>query len=87
MDKQIQKAKVKYQCRRGMLELDLILNHFLSDKFDTLTEAEIQAFEKLLSYQDPLLYHWLMDSTAEVEKDLQAIVSVIRDYTQTKTLR
>ena len=42
----------RWQCRRGMLELDLLLNNFVDKKVNTLSEQEKQSFELLLSYPD-----------------------------------
>ncbi|MBT8134773.1 MAG: succinate dehydrogenase assembly factor 2, partial [Gammaproteobacteria bacterium] len=40
----------RWQCRRGMLELDLLLNNFVEKKARTLTDQQKQSFELLLSY-------------------------------------
>jgi len=54
------KAKIKWQCRRGMLELDLILNNFIANGLELLSEDQLDCFENLLTATDPQLYSWLM---------------------------
>ncbi len=54
------KDQIKWRCRRGVLELDVIFSRFLENKFDSLTDIEKDAFYKLLELQDPLLQQWLI---------------------------
>ncbi len=37
----------RWQCRRGMLELDLLLNNFVDKKVDVLTQQQKKSFELL----------------------------------------
>ncbi len=53
-------AKIKWACRRGMLELDFILIEFLESKLLTLSEEEQDALLLFLENSDPDLYSWLM---------------------------
>lgn len=73
-------AKIQWNCRRGMLELDLILQRFMATHFDALSEPEKLAFERLLSHQDPDLYVWLMGQMIPEEKDVAEIVAIIRRH-------
>lgn len=73
-------AKIKWQCRRGMLELDLILMPFIADGLDTLTTAELANLETLLSVPDPMLYAWLMGEDSPDDKAVAALVLRIRNH-------
>ncbi|QRN03947.1 hypothetical protein GH742_08710 [Legionella sp. MW5194] len=75
------KAKLTWQCRRGMLELDLLLNQFLNRQLDQLNEEQIAQFEILLQQPDPVLYSWLMGSVP-ANRDVEDIVRRIQlqDY-------
>ena len=53
-------ARIKWACRRGMLELDFIFNEFLANGFLVLTEIEQDEFLLFLENNDPDLYSWLM---------------------------
>lgn len=78
-------AKIKWQCRRGMLELDLILTPFVNSQLDNLTDVELTAFENLLTYSDPVIYYWLMGNNDELtDKDMILIVERIRIQTINK---
>ena len=72
------KAKLIWNCRRGMLELDLMLSRFVSKHLDNLTDAQIRAFETLLNAQDPDLYVWLVGQETPPDKELAEIVAFIR---------
>ena len=72
------KAKIKWQCRRGMLELDLLLNGFIDKHLDKLTEAQVATFEQLLSANDVDLYTWLMGSGSPNDKELASFVKYIQ---------
>ncbi len=72
------KAKLTWQCRRGMLELDLILGHFLQSHLDELSDEQIASFELLLSHPDPDLYAWLMGYEEPEHKECADFVAFIR---------
>ncbi len=50
---------MRWQCRRGRRELDLILTRYLEGPFSTASPDEQEAFEKLLERPDPVLWNWL----------------------------
>jgi len=44
--------RLRWHCRRGMLELDLVLTRFLERDLATLTPGQHLAFKTLLDYSD-----------------------------------
>ncbi|EKD74160.1 MAG: hypothetical protein ACD_45C00055G0003 [uncultured bacterium] len=52
--------RLQWACRRGMLELDVMLGDFLKNTYAALTAVERQQFAQLLTFSDPDLYAWLM---------------------------
>lgn len=52
------KKQLQWQCRRGMLEIDLILKRYLSESYLEADEAEQQLFEALLAENDQQLFLW-----------------------------
>lgn len=73
-----QKAKIKWQCRRGMLELDLILLPFVENTLEQLNPKQINALEQLLQCADPEINEWLMGYETPASKELMEIVNLIR---------
>lgn len=74
------KAKITWQCRRGMLELDLILQRFLKQSLDVLTDEQLSTFEALLETPDPELYASLMGYEPLKIKELADFVSFIQHH-------
>lgn len=79
MNKTPLKNKLAWQCRRGMLELDVILIPFLEQHFDGLSDEQQQLFSLLLEEADPDLYTWLMGFGECENERLRVMVSMIRD--------
>ena len=48
----IQMRRLAWRCRRGMLELDIVLQRFIAVHFNNLTLAQLQAFDDLLELPD-----------------------------------
>lgn len=74
-----EKAKLLWRCRRGMLELDLILQKFVETSIDKLNPNEVQVFESLLTATDPELYSWLMGESEAPNDEFKTLVHRIRN--------
>lgn len=48
----VQLRRLAWRCRRGMLELDIVLQRFIAQHFDGLTWAQLKAFDDLLELPD-----------------------------------
>ena len=68
----------RWQCRRGMLELDLLLNNFVDKKVNTLSEQEKLSFELLLSYPDQTLLDLLLGNSVSSDPAIAILVQQIR---------
>lgn len=53
--------RIRWQCRRGLLELDLVLNRFVERDLDGLNPGQLQVFKALLNEQDLTLLAWVME--------------------------
>ena len=67
-----------WQCRRGMLELDLLLNNFVDKKIMGLNQQQKKTFELLLSYPDQTLLDLLMANSESSDSSIASIVQQIR---------
>lgn len=72
-------ARLKWQCRRGMLELDAMLQAFLDKCYGQLNDKEKAAFESLLAYPDQVLLEMLMQRNVPLDKDIVNVISQIRE--------
>ena len=74
-----QKAKLKWHCRRGMRELDLLLEGFLEDHYDALEPANRESFERLLDCRNEDLMDWLIEGKSPQDERLTGILEQIRE--------
>jgi antitoxin CptB len=51
---------LRWRCRRGMRELDVLLERYLRERYPCAPAAEQQAFEALLDLPDPELLAFVM---------------------------
>lgn len=79
MKQPINRAKLNWQCRRGMLELDVILIPFLDQHFDQLADEQQAWFVEFLDEADPDLYTWLMGYGQSEDSRFQRMAKIIRD--------
>lgn len=66
--------RLRWQCRRGMLELDLILQAFLDKSYLKLSSEDQDQFEQLLTYSDDVLYSYLIKRQPIANARMQALV-------------
>lgn len=52
--------RIRWRCRRGLLELDLILKRFLDVHFDRLDARQRELFNELLDQPDNDLLDWAL---------------------------
>ena len=71
-------ARLRWKCRRGMLELDLLLRDFLDSGYAQLDAEQRQCFDHLLDYPDAILLEWLMGRIRPTDKDVVQLVDKIR---------
>ena len=53
-------SRLRWQCRRGMKELDQLLTSYLDDGYEAAGEADKAAFRALLELSDPELVGYLL---------------------------
>ena len=76
------KNRLVWASRRGMLELDLILSPFVENVYDSLTEDDQLRFEVLLECEDQTLFMWFMQREQPTDPNMQRILQIIRDSRQ-----
>ena len=71
-------SRLRWRCRRGMLELDLLLQGFLESSFAGLDEEEQQLFIELLELSDQDLFENLMAIDEPERKEFSRVIAKIR---------
>ena len=70
-------SRLRWQCRRGTKELDLLLVRYLENVYPTASAEEQRCFEDLLAMQDPELYDYLIGRLRPDDKALASVVNRI----------
>jgi len=78
-------ASLRWACRRGMLELDLLLGQFLNDQFMALSLAERALFKTFLDYPDQDLIAWLLENKEPPYPPFFRLIKKIKKYALTAT--
>jgi antitoxin CptB len=52
-------SRLRWNCRRGMRELDQLLTWYLDSRYAQSSDVEKETFSTLLDQQDPDLWNWL----------------------------
>lgn len=53
-------GRLRWRCRRGMKELDILLARYMDERFCTASAEEQEAFRDLLEIQDPVVYAYCL---------------------------
>jgi antitoxin CptB len=53
-------GKLRWQCRRGMKELDVLLTRYVENEYCGASSAQQAAFRDLLQTQDPVIYGYFL---------------------------
>ena len=77
-------AHLRWACRRGMLELDVLLGNFLQEQYLNLSTKEQTIFVQLLSSEDQSLYWWLTGSSTAPVPEWAALIEMIRHHAKNR---
>ena len=66
--------RVRWHCRRGLLELDIVLNRFLDRHFETLAPQKRAALNRLLDYPDNELWDLVSGKKQPPDADTAYII-------------
>jgi antitoxin CptB len=70
--------RLRWHCRRGLLELDILLNRFLDKELTTLNKQELALLDQLLQLQDNDLLDVVLDKAPLQQANLLPILEKIR---------
>lgn len=71
------KRRYHWQCRRGLLEVDIVLNDYLERIFDGESESHQLLFGRLLEEQDADLFEWFTRRSEPEDQGLRDYVDHI----------
>ncbi|EKE84813.1 succinate dehydrogenase assembly factor 2 [Idiomarina xiamenensis] len=71
------KGRLRWACRRGMLELDVLFLPFVEEAYDELDLKQQDIFRRLLTCDDPDLFAWFMGHQQCPDAELNSMVQLI----------
>jgi antitoxin CptB len=77
-------SRLGWACRRGMLELDVLLGNFLKERYPVLSPLEKIQFETLLHLEDQDLFLFLSGTKKAEEPALQSMINLIKQHAYTR---
>ena len=74
--------RIKWKCRRGMREIDLLLREFSKNSIKNLSNNDLSLFDEILDYDDQRLYDFILT----IQKDFISIFSFIKSKEDSEDL-
>lgn len=76
--------QVRWHCRRGMLELDILLHGYFDAKYADLSEAQQGVFKGLLEWPDQSLWRCIFsgEETPDTPQQQALITDIITHHKQ-----
>lgn len=70
--------RLRWRCRRGMRELDQLLERYLDQRWTSASETERGAFLRLLDCEDDRLWRWVLGHERADDADLRDLIETLR---------
>ncbi|MEH6581933.1 MAG: succinate dehydrogenase assembly factor 2 [Halioglobus sp.] len=80
----IELNRMRWAARRGMLELDLVLEPFVNARYQELSESDRLCFQQLMLCEDQDLFSWFLRREQPEEQELIGIVKQILEFASTR---
>jgi len=75
---EVNMSRLRWRCRRGMRELDVMLSRYLEREWPAASPAERTAFVQLVELPDPELFGYLVGRTTPAGESQRAVIAAIR---------
>ena len=79
MSDETEVRRLRWRCRRGMRELDRLLERYLDRRWAVASEPERGVFLRLLDCEDDRLWRWFLGHETPPDADLEQLVQHIRN--------
>jgi len=70
-------GRLMWRCRRGMKELDVLLERYARERYPSATEAQKHAFAQLLELPDPEIVDYLLGHVIPTDANLAALIRLV----------
>ena len=77
--KQAESRRLAWRCRRGLLELDIVLQRFVAEYYEGLSVAELSAFDTMLALPDNDFWALVSSENAQpINLETLAVINKIK---------
>ena len=70
---------LRWRCRRGLKEMDILLQGFIEKYYDNLDSNEKKTFDELLEQADLDIMAWIMEKSVPPSDEIAYLVRLIRN--------
>jgi antitoxin CptB len=84
MDANLDYNRIIWASRRGMLELDLVLESFVRNAYRDLSSEDQARYRALLECEDQELFGWFLGRLRPEDAELAKIVDTVLAFTHRK---
>jgi len=67
-------GRLRWACRRGIRELDVLLTRYIDERFRAAPAAEQDAFRRLLEAQNPLIYAYCLGREEAPNPEMRSLI-------------
>jgi len=75
----VEGRKLLWRCRRGMKELDVLLERYFRRHHETASPEDKAAFERLLEREDPEIWLWVVGQPP-VPAEFADVIAALRRH-------
>ena len=72
-------SRLRWLCRRGMKELDVVMTRYLEQHYASASSTEQGYFKALLDMSDPDLYDLLLGRSTTPDAELARFIQLLHD--------
>jgi len=76
-DSDNRRSRLLWRCRRGIKEMDLLLEQFLNHQYDQLSDQQKQTFEIFLDEADLDIYAWITGKSTPSNLDYLSLIDLL----------
>jgi antitoxin CptB len=70
--------RVRWRCRRGLLELDIVLGRFVEQRYASLNMEQQAAFDELLDLPDTVLWDMVTGKESPAREGLRTVLEWLK---------
>ncbi len=78
-------ARIRWRCRRGVKELDVLLERFVEECLPKMPREQVRVFDHLLDESDLDLLDWVIGRTLPPALDYFPLIEMLRSLKEVKS--